>query len=193
MPTYQRSYMTKQIWHWQIRMESGRRKVERKTEKGVCIGAASIENIPVMVKHLQFVWTHTRPHRNTHQTRQPAVLLLHPVLQIKTISLLFVFYCFCCLSLTSWKYPNCLYYSTSFAGCWLLKLARMRTVNKMRQYSHPMHSVYTTETTGLHCHPRANRNFIAIVQKETYLYKRKEGVEHFTFLLRKAQRIPYKS
>ncbi len=54
----------------------------------------------------------------------------------------------------------------------------MGTVNIMRQYSHPVHSVYSTEKTGLHRPPRANKNFIAFVQKETYLCKRKEGIKH---------------
>lgn len=57
----------------------------------------------------------------------------------------------------------------------------MRTVNIMRQYSHPVHSVYNTEKTELH--PRANKNSIAIVQKETYLYfsTRKGEIKHTLF------------
>lgn len=54
----------------------------------------------------------------------------------------------------------------------------MRTVNIMRQYSHPVHSVYNAVETELHRHPRANKNFIAIVQKDPYLCKRKERIKH---------------
>lgn len=54
-----------------------------------------------------------------------------------------------------------------------------------------MHSVDNTVNAGLHRHPRANRNFIAIVQKEAYLCERKEGIEYtLCFLMGRGERCP---
>lgn len=79
--------------------------------------------------------------------------------------------------------------------CWISVIEMgKQTVNIMGQYSHPVHSVYKTVKTWLHRHPRANKNFIPIVQKgKPPLHKKKGNKAYLIFLLREEQRMPYKS
>lgn len=56
---------------------------------------------------------------------------------------------------------------------WLLKQARTKTVNIMRQYSHPVHSAYNPGKTRFHRHPGETRLSFPLSKKNLTPVKEK--------------------
>lgn len=94
------------------------------------------------------IWTHIYPSKNT-----PGSLVcstpIASVVTKKDNKYDAVLYCLCSFpslqNLICWKYPSCLYHCTSFAECQLLKLARVRSVDR-RQYTLCILSMQYVET-----------------------------------------------
>lgn len=137
-----------------------------------------------MVTNILSLSGNTQQHKNKHQTGWPAVLLLHPVLQRQTIYLLSVFYCLCCLSVTSaaQQLQTSKLFILQHFFCWILVIETGE--NENCQYNE---TIFTP--CALSIHYRANRvasqskTSIAIVQKETYLCfsTRKGEIKHTLF------------
>lgn len=143
VPTYQTSYMTKQLWHWHF--HSKKRKRDKEREKNVCI---SWEYSTTIRKQPAVILTHIYTSKNT-LGRLVCSTPIASVVTKKDNKYDAVLYCLCSLpslqNPSCWKYLSCLYHCTSFAECQLLKLARVKSVD-MRQYTLCILSMQYVET-----------------------------------------------